>query len=113
MDFRFELPCSCRRRASELWLTSNGQTRKALVVPLQRTGVVQNIPMTSFYYLMVGGASLPFVAADEARHYSALDPCDPSFVEAHADAIETILFNQPPSAPPRRSRGARPRATRR
>ena len=100
------------------WLVRNHTKRRydalaALVTPLQRAGVVQNIPMTSFYYLVVGGASLPFVAADEARHYSALDPCDPSFVEAHADAIETILFSQPPAAPRRQSRGARPRARRR
>ena len=79
------------------WLVEN-HTRKrydqllALVEPLQTRGIVRKIPPTSFYYLVVGGASLPFVAAAEAKHYSGLDPTDPAFVEAHARALETLIF---------------------
>jgi TetR/AcrR family transcriptional regulator len=79
------------------WLVENHTRQRyraftTLVEPLQRRGIVHPIPATSLYYLLVGGASLPFSAAPEAELFSGQDPRDPVFIEAHAAALETMLF---------------------
>jgi AcrR family transcriptional regulator len=81
------------------WLVENHTRRRyrafvALVEPLQREGAVHPIPPTSLYYLLVGGASLPFSAAPEAKRFSGQDPGDPAFIEAHAAALERMLFTR-------------------
>lgn len=63
-----------------------------LVEPLQRAGIVKAIPPTSLYYLLIGGASLPFVAAPEAERLSGRAPTTPEFIAAHTAALEALLF---------------------
>jgi AcrR family transcriptional regulator len=79
------------------WLVETHSRRRyedlvALVRPLQRRGVVRAIPPLSLYYLIAGGASLPFVAAPEAEQLSGRDPASPAFIAAHAAALEALLF---------------------
>lgn len=76
----------------ESYSQSRYQMLRELVEPLQRAGVVKPIPATSLYYLIIGGASLPFVAAPEAERLSGQDPTAPAFVEAHTAALEALLF---------------------
>ncbi|MCB1262788.1 MAG: TetR/AcrR family transcriptional regulator [Acidimicrobiales bacterium] len=59
------------------------------------------IDETVLYYLLVGGASLLYVNAAEARLLRPdLDPTDPSLIDAHADALVALLLGLPvPSGP--------------
>lgn len=81
------------------WLCERHSRRRyeslaALVTGLQRRGLVRRIPPLSLYYLVAGGASLPFVAAPEATLLSGRDPAHPAFVAAHTKAMETVLFTK-------------------
>jgi TetR/AcrR family transcriptional regulator len=44
------------------------------------------------YYLLVGAASQPYVTASEVRLLAGRDPRDPEWVDAHADALVSILL---------------------
>ncbi|MEM8748071.1 MAG: TetR/AcrR family transcriptional regulator [Actinomycetota bacterium] len=59
---------------------------------LRRTGSVAPIDETVLYYTVVGAASLAYVNAPEARHLLGGDPIDDAFVDAHADALVTMLL---------------------
>lgn len=79
------------------WLVETHTRRRfdalaEILEPLQKAGVVKPIPAISFYYLLIGGASLPFVAAHEARAFSQCEPTDPDFIAAHTAALESVLL---------------------
>lgn len=44
------------------------------------------------YYTLVGGASLIYVNAPEARRLTGCEPTDPTLVDAHADALVCMLL---------------------
>lgn len=44
------------------------------------------------YYTFVGGASLLYVNAPEARRLTGREPTDPAVVTAHADALVRMLL---------------------
>lgn len=59
---------------------------------LRRAGAVPDIDDTVLYYTVIGAASLAYVNAPEARRLFGHDPIDDAFVEAHAEALVTMLL---------------------
>ncbi|MEM9562574.1 MAG: helix-turn-helix domain-containing protein [Actinomycetota bacterium] len=68
---------------------------------LRDAGAVPRLDETVLYYSMVGGASLAYVNAAEAR-LLGVDPIDDAFVEAHAEALVTMMLGPDPDPPVRR-----------
>ncbi len=58
---------------------------------LRETGSVPGIDETVLYYSMVGAASLAYVNAAEAR-LLGVDPISDAFVEAHGEALVTMIL---------------------
>jgi hypothetical protein len=44
------------------------------------------------YYVLVGGASLPYVNAAEVRLLTGRDPNEPTWIDAHADGLVSIFL---------------------
>ena len=44
------------------------------------------------YYVLIGAASLPYVNASEVRLLTGRDPKSPSWIDAHADGLVSILL---------------------
>jgi TetR/AcrR family transcriptional regulator len=59
---------------------------------LQRAGVAAPVDADISYYLLVGGASIPYINAPEVRLLTGRDPSSPKWIAAHADALKTILL---------------------
>jgi hypothetical protein len=62
---------------------------------LARDGVVPNIPAPHLYYILTGAGPTMFVLGPEARRLTGLDPESDAVIEAHADAVCTLLFGEP------------------
>jgi AcrR family transcriptional regulator len=59
---------------------------------LRDAGVAAPIDSEILYYVLVGGASLPYVNAAEVRLLTGHDPNVPTWIEAHADGLVSILL---------------------
>ncbi len=59
---------------------------------LRDAGVAAPIDSEILYYLLVGGASLPYVNAAEVRLLTGRDPKSPTWIDAHADGLVSILL---------------------
>jgi TetR/AcrR family transcriptional regulator len=59
---------------------------------LRNAGVAAPISNEILYYVLVGGASLPYVNAPEFRLLTGRDPRDPSWETAHAAGLIAILL---------------------
>ncbi len=59
---------------------------------LRDAGVAAPIDSDILYYVLVGGASLPYVNAAEVRLLTGRDPNDPTWINAHADGLVSILL---------------------
>ena len=55
-------------------------------------GVAAPIDSDILYYVLVGGASLPYVNAAEVRLLTGREPKSPSWIDAHADGMVSILL---------------------
>ncbi len=66
----------------------------ALFAPLVASGHVPDIPVVHLYYLLTGAGPTMFVLAPECRRLTGIDPSAPDVVEAHADAVITLLFGR-------------------
>jgi AcrR family transcriptional regulator len=64
----------------------------AMFTGLVKAGHVPDIPAAHFYYLLTGAAPTMFVLGPECRRLSGLDPQAPEVIEAHADAVISLLF---------------------
>jgi TetR/AcrR family transcriptional regulator len=64
----------------------------ALFARLVEAGDVPDIPVAHLYYILTGAGPTMFVLAPECRRLSGLDPNAPEVIEAHADAVITLLF---------------------
>jgi TetR/AcrR family transcriptional regulator len=64
----------------------------ALFARLVQAGDVPDIPVAHLYYILTGAGPTMFVLAPECRRLSGLDPNAPEVIEAHADAVITLLF---------------------
>jgi TetR/AcrR family transcriptional regulator len=59
---------------------------------LRDAGVAAPIDSEVLYYVLIGGASLPYVNAAEVRLLTGRDPKSPSWIDAHADGLVSILL---------------------
>jgi hypothetical protein len=59
---------------------------------LARQGAVPPIPAVHLYYILTGAGPTMFVLAPECRRLSGLDPDTEEVVEAHADAVCSLIF---------------------
>jgi AcrR family transcriptional regulator len=61
---------------------------------LSAQGILPPIPPGHLYYLLTGAGPTMFVLGPECRRLTGLDPTDPAVIEAHADAVCTLLFGR-------------------
>jgi AcrR family transcriptional regulator len=59
---------------------------------LVRDGVVAPIAPAHLYYILTGAGPTMFVLGPECRRLTGLDPGSDAVIEAHADAVCTLLF---------------------
>jgi TetR/AcrR family transcriptional regulator len=59
---------------------------------LRDAGVAAPIDSDILYYVLIGGASLPYVNAAEVRLLTGRDPKSPNWIDAHADGLVAILL---------------------
>jgi TetR/AcrR family transcriptional regulator len=59
---------------------------------LARDGAVPPISPPHLYYIVTGAGPTMFVLGPECRRLSALDPQSDEVIDAHADAVCTLLF---------------------
>jgi AcrR family transcriptional regulator len=59
---------------------------------LRDAGVAAPIDSEVLYYVLVGGASLPYVNAAEVRLLTGRDPKSPNWIDSHADGLVSILL---------------------
>jgi AcrR family transcriptional regulator len=64
----------------------------ALFSRLAKAGHVPDIPVAHLYYILTGAGPTMFVLAPECRRLSGVDPAAPEVIEAHADAVISLLF---------------------
>ena len=61
---------------------------------LVEQGLMPNIPAPHLYYIVTGAGPTMFVLGPECRRLSGVDPTDPAVINAHADAVCTLLFGR-------------------
>jgi TetR/AcrR family transcriptional regulator len=59
---------------------------------LRDAGVAAPIDSDILYYVLIGAASLPYVSAAEVRLLTGRDPKSPTWIDAHADGLVSILL---------------------
>jgi TetR/AcrR family transcriptional regulator len=59
---------------------------------LTEHGHIPPIPPAHLYYILTGAGPTMFVLGPECRRLTGLDPTSDAVVEAHADAVITLLF---------------------
>jgi AcrR family transcriptional regulator len=59
---------------------------------LREAGVAAPIDSEILYYVLIGAASLPYVNAAEVRLVTGRDPKSPTWIDAHADGMVSILL---------------------
>ncbi len=59
---------------------------------LRHAGLAAPVDSEIFYYLLIGGASIPYVNAAEVRLLTGRDPNNAAWITAHADALITIFL---------------------
>lgn len=64
----------------------------AMFTGLVQAGHVPDIPVANLYYILTGAAPTMFVLGPECRRLTGIDPDSPEVVEAHADAVISLLF---------------------
>ena len=50
--------------------------------------------MPHLYYIVVGAGPTMFLLAPECRRLAGIDPSSPEVIEAHADAVISLLFGR-------------------
>jgi len=55
-------------------------------------GLLPDIPLAHLYYIITGAGPTMFVLGPECRRLTGVDPTDPAVIEAHADAVCSLLF---------------------
>lgn len=64
----------------------------------QARGVLPRVPRASLHYILLGAAGLVFSQAAECRRVLGIDPTDPAFAEAHADALVQLFLGPSPAS---------------
>ena len=68
------------------------ETTVAMFEHLVRDGAVAPIDPAHLYYILTGAGPTMFVLGPECRRLTGLDPTSDAVIEAHADAVCTLLF---------------------
>lgn len=68
------------------------ETTVATFEHLVREGAIAPIAPEHLYYILTGAGPTMFVLAPECRRLTGLDPTSDEVIEAHADAVCTLLF---------------------
>ena len=66
---------------------------------LARDGAVPPIPPAHLYYILTGAGPTMFVLGPECRRLTGLDPSSQDVIDAHVDAVCTLLFGEDLSGP--------------
>jgi TetR/AcrR family transcriptional regulator len=66
----------------------------ALFARLVDAGHLPDIAAPHLYYILTGAGPTMFVLAPECRRLAGIDPLAPDVVEAHADAVITLIFGR-------------------
>ena len=66
----------------------------ALFERLVADGVVADIGLPHLFYILTGAGPSMFVLASQCRLLTGMEPTDDEVIEAHADAVCTLLFGQ-------------------
>jgi TetR/AcrR family transcriptional regulator len=61
---------------------------------LVEQGHLPDIPVPHLYYIVVGAGPTMFLLAPECRRLAGIDPSSPEVIEAHADAVISLLFGR-------------------
>jgi AcrR family transcriptional regulator len=64
---------------------------RAMIERGQAAGFLPNVAPASLHYIMLGAAGLIFSQAPECRRITGIDPTEPAFADAHADAVIGLL----------------------
>lgn len=64
----------------------------AMLDGLVTAGHLPDVPAAHLYYILTGAAPTMFVLSPECRRLTGLDPQAPEVIEAHADAVISLLF---------------------
>ena len=64
---------------------------------LAQDGAVPPIAAPHLYYILTGAGPTLFVLGPECRRLSSLDPGSDDVIDAHADAVCTLLFGEWPA----------------
>jgi TetR/AcrR family transcriptional regulator len=67
---------------------------------LRARGEVLDIDALTAFYLILGGATLVYTNAPEARLLTGVDPREPARIEAHARALVRMLLTRPDDTRP-------------
>ena len=67
-------------------------TTVSMFARLVERGDVPAIAVEHLYYIVTGAGATMFVLAPECRRLTGIDPLQDDVVEAHADAVTTLLF---------------------
>src|SRR5882724_1158422 len=70
------------------------ETSRALIEAAQAEGTLAGIPSLHLHYILLGAAGHLFVMAPECRRLTGEDPMRKEVVEAHADAMVSVLFGR-------------------
>ena len=70
------------------------ETTVRLFERLARDGAVPPIAPAHLYYILTGAGPTMFVLGPECERLSALDPRSDEVIDAHADAVCTLLFGE-------------------
>ena len=87
------------------------ETSSALIEAAQAEGTLAGIPSLHLHYMLIGAAGHLFVMAAECRRLTGVDAMRKEIVEAHADAMVSMLFGR--SGKSKTARPNRPVAARR
>lgn len=84
------------------WLVANYVQARfdhwaALWEPLRRRREVIDLESTTAFYLVLGGGTLLYTNAPEARLISGVEPIEPARIEAHATALIAMLTTRRPA----------------
>jgi AcrR family transcriptional regulator len=65
-----------------------------LLTALVRAGHLPDVAVAHLYYILTGAGPTMFVLAPECRRLSGIDPESRDVIEAHADAVISLMFGK-------------------
>lgn len=63
-----------------------------VVCEAQTAGALPEVPVVHLFYTLIGATSLIFTHAPECRRLTGRDPMDEAMIEAHAEAVASLIL---------------------